>query len=306
MTFLPDITAAIGNTPLLHASRLSAGLPARLLAKLELFNPLGSVKDRTAWAMIRAAETDGLLVPGGRVVEATSGNTGIALAYICAIRGYFLTLTMPENMSGERVSLLRALGAEVHLTSREDGMYGALKLAEDLAAEYKAFIPGQFENPANPRIHFETTGPEIWRDMAGNVDIFVAGVGTGGTLTGVGRFLKKQNPSVVVVAVEPAASPVLSGGKPGRHAIQGIGAGFIPDVLDEKIIDRVERVTDQDAVMAAQKIARTEGILCGFSGGAALAAALRLAALPKNKGKNIVTVCPDGGERYLSTNLYSQ
>lgn len=304
MAILRDITAAIGNTPLVALNRLGSGLPATVLAKLESHNPLGSVKDRTAWAMVRAAEEQGKLLPGGDIVEATSGNTGIALAYISAVRGYSLTLTMPENMSSERVMLLRALGADVILTSREDGMYGSLTLAESLAKERGAFVPGQFENSANPRIHFETTGPEIWRDTQGNVDIFVAGVGTGGTLTGVGRYLKKMNPEIEIIAVEPASSPVLSGGKPGRHAIQGIGAGFIPDVLDEKIYHRIVTVIDEEAIEVARKLALVEGVLCGFSSGAAVAAALQVASLPENKNKTIVTICPDGGERYLSTNLF--
>lgn len=306
MAVYPDVTVAIGNTPLVSLSRLTDGLPAAVLAKLESFNPMGSVKDRTAWSMIRAAEEQGTLKPGGTIVEATSGNTGIALAYISAVRGYRLTLTMPENMSGERVGLLLALGADVRLTPREDGMYGALTLAEDLAKEYNAVIPAQFENPANPAIHLESTGPEIWRDSSGQVDIFVAGVGTGGTLTGVARYLKTRKPSIEVVAVEPAASPVLSGGMPGRHAIQGIGAGFVPTVLDESLIDRIEKVTDDEAVAAARKLALQQGILGGFSSGAAVAVALRLAAQPKNQGKTIVTVCPDGGERYLSTDLFTQ
>ncbi|MDW7684044.1 MAG: cysteine synthase A [Bacillota bacterium] len=305
MNIVPDITALIGNTPLVALARLGTGLPARVLAKLESRNPLGSVKDRTAWAMVRAAEAQGKLQPGGDIVEATSGNTGIALAYICAVRGYRLSLTMPENMSSERVQLLRALGADVRLTPREDGMYGSLTLAEELAKERGAFIPGQFENPANPQIHYETTGPEIWRDAGGRVDIFVAGVGTGGTLTGVGRYLKTKNPDVEIVAVEPASSPVLSGGKPGRHAIQGIGAGFVPQVLDEKVFDRIEKVTDGEATSMSRQMALSEGILCGFSSGAAVAAALRVARLPENEGKTVVTVCPDGGERYLSTNLFA-
>ncbi|MBS4022131.1 MAG: cysteine synthase A [Dethiobacter sp.] len=304
MAVLADITAAIGNTPLLSLSRLGRGLPARVLAKLESCNPLGSVKDRTAWAMIRAAEEQGKLKPGGYIVEATSGNTGIALAYISAIRGYRLTLTMPENMSSERVQLFRALGADVQLTSRENGMYGSLTMAEELAREHNAFIPGQFENPANPQIHFEATGPEIWRDSGGDVDIFIAGVGTGGTLTGVGRYLKTKNPAVQIIAVEPASSPLLSGGKPGWHAIQGIGAGFVPDVLDEAIIAQIITVTDGEAIEAARKLAQAEGILCGFSSGAAVAAALRVASLPENRDKTVATICPDGGERYLSTNLF--
>ncbi|MEW6242974.1 MAG: cysteine synthase A [Bacillota bacterium] len=300
MNYCRDITAAIGNTPLVALSRLAANTPARVLAKLESFNPLGSVKDRTAWAMVRAAEEEGKLAPGSCIVEATSGNTGIALAYICAVRGYRLALTMPEDMSAERVALLHALGAEIFLTSAEDGMYGSLTLAEDLARERGAFVPGQFDNPANPRIHFETTGPEIWRDTGGEVDLFVAGVGTGGTLTGAGSYLKKMKPGLKVVAVEPASSPVLSGGKPGRHAIQGIGAGFVPAVLDEAVIDEIVTVSDAEAAETARKLALLEGIFCGFSSGAAVAAALRIAARPENTGKAVVTMCPDGGERYLS------
>jgi cysteine synthase A len=305
MKILPDITSAIGNTPLLALDRLAAGISTRVLAKLESYNPLGSVKDRTAWSMIRAAEEAGKLLPGGYIVEATSGNTGIALAYICTVRGYHLTLTMPENMSNERVMLLRALGADVRLTSRDEGMYGALTLAEELAKEKGAVILGQFENPANPQIHFESTGPEIWQDTGGNVDIFVAGVGTGGTLTGVGRYLKTKNPQVEIIAVEPSSSPILSGGKPGGHAIQGIGAGFIPDVLDQQIYHHIETVSDEEAIWAARKMAQLEGVLCGFSSGAAVAAALRVANLPGNRGKTVVTVCPDGGERYLSTTLFA-
>lgn len=306
MNILPDITASIGNTPLVALNRLAAGFPARVLAKLESRNPLGSVKDRTAWAMVCAAEEQGKLTSGGTIVEATSGNTGIALAYISAVRGYNLILTMPENMSSERVQLLRALGAQVQLTSREDGMYGALTMAEELAKAHHALIPSQFENPANPRIHFETTGPEIWRDTDGQVDIFVAGVGTGGTLTGVGRFLRSQNPHVQIIAVEPAASPILSGGKPGPHAIQGIGAGFIPEVLDESIFDRIEVVDNDEAMEISRQLAQTEGILGGFSSGAALAVALRVAKLNVNRDKTVVTICPDGGERYLSTNLFAR
>lgn len=304
MNSLRDITATIGNTPLVALNRLGGGFPARLLAKLESCNPLGSVKDRTAWAMVCAAEEQGVLEPGGSIVEATSGNTGIALAFISAVRGYRLTLAMPENMSAERVVLLRALGAEVILTPEEDGMYGSLTLAEDLAQERRAFMPGQFENQANPRIHFETTGPEIWRDAGGKIDIFVAAVGTGGTLTGTGRYLKTMNPAIKVIAVEPAASPVLSGGVPGQHTIQGIGAGFIPDVLDEKLIDEIITVIDEDAVLTSRKLALTEGILCGYSSGAALAAAIQIATRPANKGKTVVTICPDSGERYLTTPLF--
>jgi cysteine synthase A len=294
----------IGNTPLLRLSRIGKGLPCVILGKLEAKNPLGSVKDRIAWAMIREAERQGLLRPGGVVVEPTSGNTGIGLAFVCAIRGYRCILVMPETMSLERRAILQALGAELVLTPGEEGMAGAVRVAQELVRRYQAFMPQQFENPANPNIHEETTAEEIWRDTEGKVDIFVAGVGTGGTITGVGRALKARKPSVKVIAVEPAASPVLSGGKPGRHRIQGIGAGFVPKVLDLSLVDEIVAVTDEEAAETARKLARLEGLLLGISSGAAVAAALKVAARPECAGKILVVILPDTGERYLSTGLY--
>ncbi len=294
----------IGGTPLVRLSRIGKGTEAIILGKLESQNPLGSVKDRIAWAMIRDAEERGLLAPGGVVVEPTSGNTGIGLAFVCAIRGYRLILTMPDTMSPERRAILTALGAEIVLTPGEEGMSGAVQAAKELAARYNAFMPQQFENPANPAIHQETTAQEIWRDTEGKVDIFVAGIGTGGTITGVGRVLKAREPGVHVVGVEPAASPVLSGGKPGPHKIQGIGAGFIPQVLEGDLIDEVITVTDEEAVETARRLAREEGILAGISSGAAVAAALKIARQPESAGKTLVVVLPDTGERYLSTGLY--
>jgi cysteine synthase A len=294
----------IGNTPLVRLSRIGKGLPCEILGKLEAKNPLGSVKDRIAWSMIRDAEERGLLKPGGVVVEPTSGNTGIGLAFVCAIRGYRCIVVMPETMSLERRAILQALGAEIVLTPGEEGMPGAVRVAQELVARYQAFMPHQFENPANPKIHAETTAEEIWRDTEGKVDIFVAGVGTGGTLTGVGRVLKERKPGVKVIAVEPAASPVLSGGKPGRHRIQGIGAGFIPKVLDRTVIDEVIPVTDEEAAETARKLAHLEGLLLGISSGAAVAAALKVAARPESAGKVLVAILPDTGERYLSTGLF--
>ena len=294
----------IGNTPLVRLSRIGKGFPCEILGKLEAKNPLGSVKDRIAWAMIRDAEERGLLKPGGVVVEPTSGNTGIGLAFVCAIRGYRCILVMPETMSLERRAILQALGAEIVLTPGEEGMPGAVRVAQELVARYKAFMPQQFENPANPKIHAETTAEEIWRDTEGKVDIFVAGVGTGGTITGVGRVLKERKPGVKVIAVEPAASPVLSGGKPGRHRIQGIGAGFVPKVLDRTVIDEVIPITDEEAAETARKLARLEGLLLGISSGAAVAAALKVAARPESAGKVLVAILPDTGERYLSTGLF--
>ncbi|MCS7216734.1 MAG: cysteine synthase A [Candidatus Bipolaricaulota bacterium] len=294
----------IGNTPLVRLSRIGQGLPCEILGKLEAKNPLGSVKDRIAWAMIREAEERGLLRPGGVVVEPTSGNTGIGLAFVCALRGYRLILTMPETMSLERRAILQALGAEIVLTPAEEGMAGAVRAAQELARRYHAFMPQQFENPANPGVHAATTAEEIWRDTEGRVDIFVAGVGTGGTITGVGRVLKARKPTVQVIAVEPAASPVLSGGKPGRHRIQGIGAGFVPKVLDRSVIDEVIPVSDEEAAETARQLARKEGLLLGISSGAAVAAALRVAARPASAGKVLVVILPDTGERYLSTGLF--
>lgn len=294
----------IGNTPLVRLSRIGQGLPCEILGKLEAKNPLGSVKDRIAWAMIREAEERGLLRPGGVVVEPTSGNTGIGLAFVCALRGYRLILTMPETMSLERRAILQALGAEIVLTPAEEGMAGAVRAAQELARRYHAFMPQQFENPANPGVHAATTAEEIWRDTEGRVDIFVAGVGTGGTITGVGRVLKARKPTVQVIAVEPAASPVLSGGKPGRHRIQGIGAGFVPKVLDRSVINEVIPVSDEEAAETARQLARKEGLLLGISSGAAVAAALRVAARPASAGKVLVVILPDTGERYLSTGLF--
>jgi len=293
----------IGGTPLVRLSRLGRGLSAEILGKLESKNPLGSVKDRIAWVMIRDAEERGMLGPGGVVVEPTSGNTGIGLAFVCAIRGYRLILTMPETMSAERRKILRALGAEIVLTPASEGMPGAVRKAEDLANRLGAFMPQQFENPANPRAH-EKTAEEIWRDTDGQVDVFVAGIGTGGTITGVARVLKARKPEVYIVGVEPAASPVLSGGPPGPHKIQGIGAGFVPKVLERELIDEVVTVTDEEAAETARRLAREEGILAGISSGATVAAALQVARRPEICEKTIVVVLPDTGERYLSTGLF--
>lgn len=303
-----DNLGTIGQTPLVAINRLTSGLgetAARVAAKIEGRNPAFSVKCRIGAAMILNAECQGLLRPGSHVVEATSGNTGIALAFACAARGYPLTLTMPETMSLERRAMLRSFGAELVLTPADEGMRGSLIRAEELAEQPGWYMPRQFENPANPKIHFETTGPEIWNDTDGTVDVFVAGVGTGGTITGVGRYLKRERrKNVYIIAVEPASSPVLSGGNPGRHKIQGIGAGFIPPLLDQSVIDEVQRVTDDDAITMARRITREEGIPCGISSGAAMAVALRVAARPAFAGKLIVTVFPDASERYLSTELF--
>ncbi|MDY0392371.1 MAG: cysteine synthase A [Candidatus Bipolaricaulis sp.] len=297
------VSELIGNTPLVRL-RLGEGTGARILAKLEMWNPLGSVKDRIAWAMIADAEERGALAPGGTVVEPTSGNTGIGLAFVCALRGYPLVLTMPETMSPERRAILAALGAELVLTPAAAGMAGSVRVARELAAERGAFLPNQFENPANPRAHEQTTAIEIWRDTGGEVDVLVAGIGTGGTITGVGRFLKRRRPGVRIVGVEPAASPVLAGGSPGAHRIEGIGAGFVPPVLDRAVLDEVLAVTDGEAERAARRLAREEGIFAGISSGAALVAALRVAARPAFRGKTVVVVLPDTGERYLSTGLF--
>lgn len=305
MKIYTNASHTIGSTPLVRLNRMAEGLDATILLKLEFFNPLGSVKDRIAASMLQAASTDGLIGPDTLIVEPTSGNTGIALAFICAAQNYRLCLTMPETMSIERRKLLTHLGAELVLTPGPEGMKGAIaKAKEILASEKKAFMPDQFSNPANPRIHRETTAEEVWRDTEGKVDIFVSGVGTGGTITGVGQVLKARKPGVKIVAVEPAASPVLSGGNPGPHKIQGIGAGFVPEVLDRGVIDKVVTVENDDAFATARTLAAKEGILCGISSGAAVWAALKLAKQESAAGKTIVAMVPSTGERYISTDLF--
>ena len=297
----------VGNTPLLEVGNIEKdlGLEAKILVKLEYFNPAGSAKDRIALSMIEDAEEKGILKPGAVIIEPTSGNTGIGLASLATIKGYRVILTMPETMSVERRNILKAYGAEIVLTDGTKGMNGAIAKANELAAEYEnSFIPGQFENPANPTIHRKTTGPEIWRDTDGQVDIFVAGVGTGGTITGVGEYLKSQNPDVKVVAVEPATSPVLSQGKSGPHKIQGIGAGFVPKALNTDVYNEIIPVENEDAFATGKLIAKHEGILVGISSGAALYAAIELAKRPENKGKTIVALLPDSGDRYYSTPLF--
>jgi cysteine synthase A len=303
-----NLTELIGNTPLLQLTNYNAkrSLKAIVIAKVESFNPLGCVKERIALAMIEDAEAKGILKPGSEIIEPTSGNTGIGLAMVTAIKGYKLTLTMPETMSLERRNLLKALGATIVLTPGTTGMKGAIERAFELQAEKKgSFIPQQFENPANSEIHRKTTGEEIWRDTDGKVDVFVAGVGTGGTVSGVGEALKAHNPKIKIVAVEPASSPVLSGGKSGPHKIQGIGAGFIPKIYNPNVIDEIIQVSDDNAILTSRQLAKEEGLLVGISSGAAVYAAVQLALLPENKGKMIVTLLPDTGERYLSTVLYA-
>ncbi len=300
-----NIIETIGSTPLVRLNRITEGLPATILAKLEFKNPLGSVKDRIGASMIEAAEAQGFIEAKTLIVEPTSGNTGIALAFVCAAKGYPLVLTMPETMSVERRKLLKHLGAELILTPGQEGMKGAINKAKEILAQNPhAYMPNQFANPANPEIHRRTTAEEIWRDTHGKVDFLVAGVGTGGTITGAGEVLKKRNPSLKVIAVEPRDSPVLSGGQPGPHKIQGIGAGFVPEVLNVRIIDEIIQVTNDQAFETARDLARREGILCGISSGAATFAALEIARRPQNKGKRIVTVLPSTGERYLSTELF--
>lgn len=302
-----SVAETIGNTPLIELSRYAAceQVGATLLGKVESFNPAGSIKDRVALSMINQAEAQGLLTKESVLIEPTSGNTGIGLCAIAASRGYRVIITMPETMSLERQKLMTAYGAELVLTEGARGMAGAIQKAEELAREIPhAIIPGQFVNPANPAAHVDTTGPEIWEDTEGEVDILVAGVGTGGTITGIGAYLKQKNPAIRVVAVEPSDSPVLSGGEAGPHGLQGIGAGFVPDILDTTIYDEIITVSTQEAYGAARKLASTEGLLVGISSGAALFAATSIACLPENKGKTIVVILPDTGERYLSTDLF--
>jgi cysteine synthase A len=301
-----DISGHVGRTPMVQLTRLVADLEAELFAKLEAYNPGGSVKDRIGVSMIEAAEREGLIEPGvSTIVEATSGNTGIALAFVCAAKGYDLVLTLPQGMSREREGLLRLYGARVELTESLGGMNEAVEAAQALASDENVFLPDQFSNPANPEIHRRTTGPEIWDALDGRVDVFVAGVGTGGTITGVGEYLKERNSNCFIVAVEPSASAILSGGPPGPHKIQGIGAGFLPQVLNQDVIDEVIAVSDEDAIETARALARREGVLAGISGGAAVWAAVSVARRPDWRGARIVTVLPDSGERYVSTPFFA-
>ena len=301
-----DVTWTIGNTPLVRLNRITKGLHADVLAKVESFNPMGSVKDRIGLAMVEEAEREGKIKEGTTIIEATSGNTGIALACVCAARGYNLILVMPETMTVERRKLLKALGAELVLTPGAEGMRGAVNKAEQMAADNPAlyFIPQQFQNPANPEIHRRTTAEEIWRDTDGKADVIVAGVGTGGTITGIASVIKKRKPSFKAIAVEPAESPVLSGGSPGPHRIQGIGAGFVPDVLQLELVDEIIKVTGDEAAATARRLAKEEGILAGIYSGAATWAALQVASREEMRGKTIVVILPDTGERYLSTDLF--
>lgn len=301
MNIKNNVLELIGNTPMVYLNKMAQNLQAKIALKLEYLNPAGSVKDRIGIAMIEDAEKKGLLDKDTVIIEPTSGNTGIALAFACAIKGYKLILTMPETMSVERQKLIRAYGADIVLTDGDKGMLGAVEMAEKLALRYtKVFMPRQFSNPANPRAHIESTAKEVWEDTGGKLDFFVAGVGTGGTITGVAMFLKNNKPDISIVAVEPSASPVLSGGKPKAHGIQGIGAGFIPEVLDTKLLDIIYRIDDEKALETTKMLAREEGILVGISSGAAVYAALEIAKKPENKGKLIVVLIPDTGERYLS------
>jgi len=305
MKTFKNINSTVGSTPLVHLNTIADGLGAEIFAKLEFFNPLGSVKDRIGVSMIEAAEAKGLINPDTTIVEPTSGNTGIALAFVCGVKKYPLTLTMPDTMSIERRKLLKHLGANLVLTPGADGMKGTIAKAEAILENMSnAYMPDQFSNPANPEIHRKTTAEEIWSDTGGNVDIFISGVGTGGTITGVSEVIKSRKPSFKAVAVEPADSPILSGGQPGPHKIQGIGAGFVPDVLNTNIIDEIVTVTNEQAFETARKLAAMEGILCGISSGAAVWAAMEMAQRAENKGKQIVVILPSTGERYLSTDLF--
>jgi cysteine synthase A len=300
-----SLCEVVGSTPLVRLARLARGLPGEIIAKMESLNPLASVKDRIGLAMLEQAEKDGRLKEGGTIIEPTSGNTGIALAWVARVKGYRVILTMPETMSLERRKLLGQLGAEIVLTPEALGMRGAIDRARALAREIEgAFIPDQFENAANPAVHYGTTGPEIWRDTGGRIDFFVAGVGTGGTITGAGGYLKQRKREIRIVAVEPEDSPVLSGGKPGPHLIEGIGAGFVPGVYDQKVVDEFMRVSTDDAISAARRLARTEGMVAGISSGANVHAAMQIASRPESRGRRVVTVICDTGERYLSTTLF--